>query len=86
MATNFLSTLPELIFEEKNRKIINSDDFLTGFILTDNPKGLLLYNPLCEKYEFHDNDGGSDNSFDEYDDLITFVKINFPNIKMYKYE
>ncbi len=86
MATNFLSTLPELIFEDKNRKVINSDDFLTGFILTDNPKGLLLYNPLSEQYEFHDNDGGSDNSFDDYDDLIAFVKTNFPNIRMYKYE
>ena len=39
-----------------------------------------------EKYEFHDTDGGSDDAFDEYDDLITFVKIHFPNIKMYKYE
>lgn len=86
METNFLSTLPELIIEEKNRKVINADDFLTGFILTDNPKGLLLYNPLSEQYEFHDNDGGSDNSFDDYDDLIAFVKTNFPNIRMYKYE
>lgn len=86
MATNFLSTLPELIIEEKNRKVISSDDFLTGFILTDNPKGLLLYNPLNEKYEFHDNDGGSDDSFDDYDYLIAFIKMNFPNIKMYKYE
>lgn len=85
MATNFLSTLPELIIEE-NRKVITEDDFLTGFILTDNPKGLLFYNPLSEKYEFHDNDGGSDDSFDDYDCLIAFVKMNFPNIKMYKYE
>jgi hypothetical protein len=86
MATNFLSTLPELIFEEENRRTINSDEFSIGFILTDNPKGLLLYNPLSEAYEFHNNVGGCDNLFDEYGDLIDFIKTNFPNIKMYKYE
>jgi hypothetical protein len=86
MATNFLSTLPELIIVEKNKKIINENDFLTGFILTDNPKGLLFYNPLSEAYEFHDNSGGCDNLFNEYDGLIDFIKENFPDIKMYKYE